>query len=260
MPSLSGMFGSSSSRRGHNNAQRAKQQPKPAIADKVVRPAADARQEGARHRVYDVTYGPAPPRGSVTTEKLFYLDWRLAHIRDSRLSSERTQHSWEDGRNTIGRTSFEEASRPQADAQCSSSPTHTLEAPVAVPANVASGDIVAAKVVAYTEEKRAGSAALKQALMVDNAFVSVPLLARMASQSDSEDATSDDSHGAGNAEPANAAKPREAKPPQASLFRRAGHRISMLGNRSRPQVPADGGLDTRASLRIRALPNRLWQS
>ncbi|EPQ27610.1 uncharacterized protein PFL1_04748 [Pseudozyma flocculosa PF-1] len=267
MPSLYGIFSSSSTSTAAATTT-TKTANKSKLRNDKKQSAASARHNAARHRVHDVTYGPPPPRGSVTTEKLFYLDWRLAHIRDSRLSSQDTGRDWADGRNTIGRTSFEicQLARDQDRAESSSSESDHIAAVAA-----------AADRRAYADEKAEGIVALKQALMVDNALVNVPLLARVDSYSGSDGSSSDDNHPAAkqqqqqpqqkDAVAAAAAAAVKARP-TSSIFHRASRKISSVGNRPKTQegaanpaaAAATAKVDRRASLRGRMLPMRLWQS
>ncbi|GAC94614.1 phosducin [Pseudozyma hubeiensis SY62] len=144
-----------------------------------------ASNSSRRHR-FDDKSGPPPPRGSLTDEKLSYLDWRLKRINHIRHKSERTSHCWIDGRNTIGRNSID------VSPSCRSRERASVPAPAPAPRVVA---IVPGSIAAViASEKAAGLKALEQAIGSDSMLASMPRLAKRDSSSGSEMSGSSDSH------------------------------------------------------------------
>lgn len=149
-----------------------------------------------RHR-FDDKSGPPPPRGSVTSEKLSYLDWRLKRINTVRHKSEGTAHCWIDGRDTIGRTSLD-ADRPQpvsaVDAVAAASRKEEARAPAMKQLSTA-GVVASSTLPAiYAEEKNAGLKALEHAYAGDSMLADMPHLAKRDTGSDSETSGASDQH------------------------------------------------------------------
>lgn len=144
-------------------------------------------RSGRRHR-FDDKSGPPPPRGSLTSDKLSYLDWRLKRINNVRHKSEGTSHCWIDGRDTIGRTSFD-VGRVAARAR------HEQEECIAVvPAPQAVAMMPSSMAAIYAQEKAAGLKALEHAYAGDMVLASMPHLAKRDSSSGSEASGSSDQH------------------------------------------------------------------
>lgn len=149
-----------------------------------------------RHR-FDDKSGPPPPRGSVTSEKLSYLDWRLKRINTVRHKSEGTAHCWIDGRDTIGRTSLD-ADRPQpvaaVDAVAAASRKEEARAPAMKQLSTA-GVVASSTLPAiYAEEKNAGLKALEHAYAGDSMLADMPHLAKRDTGSGSETSGASDQH------------------------------------------------------------------
>lgn len=138
--------------------------------------AAQSSQANRRHR-FDDKSGPPPPRGSLTSEKLSYLDWRLKRINNLRQKSEGTSCCWIDGRDTIGRCSLDVA-RPAREESIVPVPVtvQVPQAPSRMPMTMA----------AVYEEKAAGLKALQLAYANDSVLASMPKLAKRDSSSGSE--------------------------------------------------------------------------
>lgn len=157
-----------------------------------VAAAAQTSRASRRHR-FDDKSGPPPPRGSLTSDKLSYLDWRLKRINNVRSKSEGTNHCWIDGRDTIGRTSFDVARAPRAERQHDEC---IVPAPAPAPAPVprAVPMLPSSMAAIYAEEKAAGLKALEHAYAGDIVLASMPHLAKRDSSSDSEASGSSDQH------------------------------------------------------------------
>ncbi|SAM85418.1 uncharacterized protein UBRO_07382 [Ustilago bromivora] len=153
-----------------------------------------AYRSSRRHR-FDDKSGPPPPRGSLTSEKLSYLDWRLKRINHVRQESEGSPLCWIDGRDTIGRTSFDvrveqELEERTAAVTVAPAPKVPQAAPV-MPSRMAP---------IYADEKVAGIKALEHAFAGDSVLATMPYLAKRDSSSGSEMSGSSDqqaSHASG---------------------------------------------------------------
>lgn len=171
---------------------RVDKQPESSSSSKAKSHSSSKTKASSRRHRFDDKSGPPPPRGSVTDEKLSYLDWRLKRINNLRLKSERTSHCWIDGRDTIGRNSIDVA------PLCRSSERASVRAPARAPASAPAPRVVAiapgsiAAVIA--SEKAAGLKALEHAIGGDSMLASMPRLAKRDSSSGSEMSGSSDSH------------------------------------------------------------------
>ncbi|PWZ02034.1 hypothetical protein BCV70DRAFT_198313 [Testicularia cyperi] len=162
---------------------------------------------------FDDKSGPPPPRGSLTRDKLSYLDWRLQRINAVRATSERTAHSWIDGRDTIGRTSIDvhhvEAAEEDDEIQVAKPPSHEeaardAPAPRSVTAEEVSAPVqpVIQPIPAtiqrrnYRDEKEAAIKAIALAMVGDNVIASMPRLSKRDSTSGSDVSGSSDHHDA----------------------------------------------------------------
>lgn len=148
---------------------------------------ANAGPSSRRHR-FDDKSGPPPPRGSLTNEKLSYLDWRLKRINHVRQKSEGTSSCWIDGRDTIGRNSIDVGPSRRVEVV----QVHeelTMPRPAPQPVMRVSRSIAAV----YADEKAAGLKALEQAY-ADSVLASLPHLAKRDSSSGSEMSGSSDQH------------------------------------------------------------------
>lgn len=153
--------------------------------------AAQFPRTNRRHR-FDDKSGPPPPRGSLTSEKLSYLDWRLKRINHVRQKSEGSSLCWIDGRDTIGRTSFDlgpaQAERKQEDRIVAIPAARAPKAPQAVAMMPSSMAAI------YADEKAAGIKALEHAFAGDSVLASMPYLVKRDSSSGSEMSRSSDQH------------------------------------------------------------------
>lgn len=188
--------------------------------------AAIAARAARRHR-FDDKSGPPPPRGSLTNEKLTYLDWRLKRINNVRQRSEGTSHCWIDGRDTIGRNSVdvERCTRVEAVQH------HNPVAPA--PASRAVTMMPSRLAAIYSDEKAAGLKALEHAFAGDSVLASMPHLAKRHSSSGSELSGSSGQHSSSSEAPAavlDATSDRDVggvyfARPRKSLLTRAGSRF-----------------------------------
>ena len=156
---------------------------------------ATAMRSNRRHR-FDDKSGPPPPRGSLTNDKLSYLDWRLKRINNVRHKSEGTAYCWIDGRDTIGRTSIDvgRCTRAETVVQQQQQPAAaTVAAPA--PAIPQPATMMSSRTAAiYANEKAAGLKALEHAFAADSVLASMPYLAKRDSSSGSEMSGSSDQH------------------------------------------------------------------
>ncbi|KAJ9475690.1 phosducin [Pseudozyma hubeiensis] len=175
---------------------RADKEPESSSSSQAKSHSSSKTKASSRRRRFDDKSGPPPPRGSVTDEKLSYLDWRLKRINNIRLKSERTSHCWIDGRDTIGRNSIDVA--PLCRSSERASVPAPSRAPASAPASAPAPRVVAiapgsiAAVIA--SEKAAGLKALENAMGGDSMLASMPRLAKRDSSSGSEMSGSSDSH------------------------------------------------------------------
>lgn len=189
--------------------------------------AANAFATQSRRPTYDDKSGPTPPRGSLTREKLSYLDWRLQRINALRTTSERTNHPWIDGRSTIGRNSVDVR---QAVPSASTGPTAATSdtiAPAAVsaPAAPATANVT---IGFYADEKDTAKKALNQAMASDSIVASMPRLAKQDSVSDSDHSGSSDQHHAPAARnhKTELSNSQDGRSDKVSFLRRASRRLS----------------------------------
>ncbi|EST08211.1 hypothetical protein PSEUBRA_002300 [Kalmanozyma brasiliensis GHG001] len=147
-----------------------------------------ATKSSRRHR-FDDKSGPPPPRGSLTPEKLSYLDWRLKRINHVRQKSENSSLCWYDGRDTIGRNSIDVSSSSRIDVVVQErivpAPAPTSKPKRRVPSSMAY----------YADEKAAGLEALEHAYS-DSVFANLPRLSKGDSCSGSDMSGSSDQHAA----------------------------------------------------------------
>lgn len=181
---------------------------------------------GRRHR-FDDKSGPPPPRGSLTSEKLSYLDCRLKRINNVRQKSEGTSNCWIDGRDTIGRTSFDMARvavRP-AEREPIECIVDAVRAPQAVPMMPSSMAAI------YADDKAAALKALQHAYSGDIVLASMPHLAKRDSSSGSQVSGSSDQHASEAPAMLHATADKDVggvyfTKPRKSLLTRAGSRFS----------------------------------
>lgn len=170
-----------------------------------------------RRALFDDKSGPTPPRGSLTREKLSYLDWRLQRINALRTTSERTSDSWIDGRSTIGRNSIDIRQVETAEPAVPAAPEEPVEPVVAV---VETAPVETLRF--YVDEKEAAKKALIHAMAADSIVASMPRLTKRGSSSGSDHSGSSDQH--------HEEAPQHTTTAQAekvSFLRRASRRISM---------------------------------
>ena len=158
--------------------------------------AVKASNSSRRHR-FDDKSGPPAPRGSLTQDKLSYLDWRLKRINQVRQKSEGTMHCWIDGRDTIGRNSIDVAPSCQVAVQCQREVgSERSLAPASASAAAAKAAALAPNTIAavIASEKAAGLKALEHGLADDSMLASMPRLSKRDSNSGSEMSGSSDQH------------------------------------------------------------------
>ncbi|SPO47887.1 uncharacterized protein PSANT_05575 [Moesziomyces antarcticus] len=176
-----------SSRSNNAGAARSKVKAAAAAADEEY-----TSNSAHRHRFDDKSGGP-PPRGSLTDEKLPYLDWRLKRINTVRHKSEGTAHCWIDGRDTIGRTSLD-SDRPLPVAAAAAPRKEEFRAPASKQLPTA-GMVASSTLPAiYAEEKDAGLKALEHAYAGDSMLADMPRLAKRDTGSDSGTSGASDQH------------------------------------------------------------------
>nr|CDI55637.1 putative protein [Melanopsichium pennsylvanicum 4] len=193
--------------------------------------AAQVSRPGRRHR-FDDKSGPPPPRGSLTSDKLSYLDWRLKRINLVRQKLEGTSESWIDGRDTIGRTSFDFGRparvRQEDQTEC------IVPAPQAIPMMPSSIAPI------YADDKVAAVKALEHAYAGYMVLASMPHLAKRDSSSSSEISASSDQHASDLPAMLHATADKDVggvyfTKPRKSIITRAGSRF---GRKKISQVPA----------------------
>ncbi|KAJ1021153.1 hypothetical protein NDA16_003939 [Ustilago loliicola] len=221
----------------------------------------------SRHHRFDDKSGPPPPRGSLTSEKLSYLDWRLKRINHVRQKSEASSLCWIDGRDTIGRTSF--------DVRPSQTEREQEERIVALPAARAPKALHAVPMMPssmaaiYADEKAAGIKALEHAFASDSVLASMPYLAKRDSSSGSEMSGSSDQHASHAPGVLHATADKDVggvyfTKPRKSFLTRAGTRFSKKrGSQassvaSKLEVAAQDSTDSRPASRGNRSLARIW--
>ncbi|CBQ69536.1 conserved hypothetical protein [Sporisorium reilianum SRZ2] len=236
--------------------------------------AANAARSARRHKFDDKT-GPTPPRGSLTNEKLSYLDWRLKRINIARQKSEGTSHCWIDGRDTIGRNSidFERCPRvvevvPQRHDVVAVSAPAPLAARAPAPQAVAMVPSTLAAV--YADEKAAGLKALEHAYAGDSVLASMPYLAKRDSSSGSELSGTSEQHSSTSEAPAavlDATCDRDVGGvyfirPRTSFLTRAGSRFSKkkpVATAPVPDAACQDMTESRSASRNSRSIARIWK-